>query len=57
MPSKPMSDLDDAEYQSVLVYNKDTLRVDNRNIEKAIDQGLFRHNAKSIIENRKKQED
>jgi hypothetical protein len=39
-------------------YNrKDPLMLEKRHIEQAIEEGVFRHNAKSILEIKKKEED
>ena len=49
---------DEIEYQSALEYNRmDPLKVENKHIQKALEEGVFRHNAKSILETKRKEED
>lgn len=49
--------MDDAEYQSALVFPKDSVKVQSKDIAKALNDGLFRENAKSILEKQRIKED
>jgi hypothetical protein len=41
--------MDEFEYKSAFDYHKDVMVVNKEKIPQALDQGVFRHNLKSII--------